>query len=58
MGQEIEVVQRMSDYKNIEGVLMATTIESETPMGKGKVVMSEIKFNQEISDDIFKQPTK
>ena len=58
MGQEVEVVQHMSDFKNIDGVLMATTIESETPMGSGKVVMNEIKFNQEINDDIFKQPAK
>ena len=58
MGQEVEVVQRMSDYKNIEGVLMATTIESETPMGTGRVVMNEIKFNQDIDDALFKQPAK
>lgn len=58
MGQEVKIVQRMSDYKNIDGILMATTIESETPMGSGKVVMNEIKFNQEISDDIFKLPGK
>jgi outer membrane lipoprotein-sorting protein len=58
MGQEVEVVQRMSDYKNIDGVLMATTIESETPMGTGRVILSEIKFNQDIDDAIFKQPAK
>lgn len=58
MGQEVEVAQKMSDYKNIDGVLVATTIESDTPMGNGKVVLSEIKFNEDVNDDIFKQPAK
>lgn len=58
MGQEVEVTQRMSDYKNFDGILMATTIESETPMGTGQVIMNEIKFNQDIDEAIFKQPSK
>ena len=58
MGQEVEVVQRMSDYKDIDGILMATTIASETPMGSGKLIMHEIKFNQDINDDIFKLSDK
>lgn len=57
MGQEVEVVQKMSDYLNINGVLMAMKIESVTPMGIAQVVMEKITFNQEIDDSIFKRPS-
>ena len=58
MGQEVDVIQRMSDYKDIDGILMGTTIESESPMGTGRVVMNDIKFNEEMDDDTFKRPSK
>lgn len=57
MGQEAEVVKRMSNYKNFDGVLVATKIESESPMGTGSVTINEIKFNQDIDDSVFKKPS-
>ena len=39
MGQEVEVEQKMGDYKNINGILMATKLESITPMGAISIIM-------------------
>lgn len=58
MGQEIEVEQKMSEYKNFNGVNMATKIESNTPMGVMGVVIEELKCNQEFDDAIFVRPAK
>lgn len=58
MGQTVEVEQRMSDYKTIGGVTMATKIETDSPMGKGVITMEEIEFNIDIDDALFERPTK
>ena len=58
MGQEVNVTQKLSDYKDIEGVLIATKITSETPMGDGVIVMEEVKFNEVVDDSIFERPAK
>lgn len=58
MGQEVNVTQKMSDYKDIDGILVATKITSETPMGDGVIVMEEVKFNEEVDDSIFERPAK
>ncbi len=57
-GQTIDVNQKMLDYKKIDGVNIATKIESESPMGTATVVMEEVKFNVDFDDAIFKQPAK
>lgn len=55
-GQEVEVEQIMNDYKNIDGVMMATKIESKTPMGTANIVFDEIKFGEDFDDAIFAKP--
>lgn len=58
MGQTLEVEQRFMDYKNVDGILMATKIESDSPMGTATILMNEIKFNVDIDDSAFIKPTK
>lgn len=55
-GQEVEVEQNMNDYKNFDGIMMATTIESKSPMGTANIVFEEIKFGENIDDSIFSRP--
>ena len=57
MGQEVNVTQKMMDYKDIDGIKMATKIISKTPMGDGEVVMEDIKLNPKIDDSIFEKPS-
>lgn len=58
MGQTLEVEQRFKDYKNVDGILMATKIESDSPMGTATILMNEIKFNIEVNDSDFEKPSK
>lgn len=58
MGQTVDVEQRMSEYKTIDGITMATKIESDSPMGTAVISMEEIKFNVDIDDAIFNRPAK
>jgi outer membrane lipoprotein-sorting protein len=55
-GQEVEMEQNMNDYKNIDGIMMATTIDSKSPMGTASVVFNDIKFGENIDDSIFSKP--
>ena len=57
-GQEIDVVQKFSDYKNFDGITMASKMESATPMGNVSVIVVEFKINENFDDAIFKQPAK
>ena len=56
--QGMNVTQKISDYKNIDGVMIGTTIESETPMGNTQIVMEEVNFNKDIDDSIFERPAE
>jgi outer membrane lipoprotein-sorting protein len=58
MGQTVEVEQRFAEYKNIDGIMIATKIESVSPMGTATISMDEVKFNVEIDDAIFNKPAK
>ncbi|MCD6354722.1 MAG: hypothetical protein J7L95_04150 [Prolixibacteraceae bacterium] len=58
MGKTVEVEQRFKDYKEIDGIQMAMTIESKTPMGTAKVVMEDVKFNEALDDSTFARPAK
>ena len=58
MGKTVEVEQRFQDYEDIDGIQMAMTIESKTPMGTAKVVMEDVKFNEALDDSIFERPVK
>ena len=46
------------DYKEIEGVQMATKIESDSPMGTAVITLEEVKFNEPVDDAIFVRPAK
>ncbi len=58
MGQEVEVEQKMSEYKDFGGVFMATKMESLTAMGNVSIIIEEFKVNQKFDEAIFKQPVK
>jgi outer membrane lipoprotein-sorting protein len=58
MGQTVEVEQRFAEYKNIDGIMIATKIESVSPMGTATISMDEVKFNVEVDDAIFNKPAK
>lgn len=55
-GQEVEVEQNMSDYKNFDGIMMPTKIESKSPMGTATILFSQIKFGENYDDSIFAKP--
>ena len=58
MGQTADVEQRMLEYKDIDGVKVATKIESDSPMGTATITISEIVFNKDIDDAVFARPAK
>jgi outer membrane lipoprotein-sorting protein len=58
MGQEVEVEQKMSEYKDFNGVFMPTKMESLTAMGNVSITIEEFKINQKFDDAIFTQPVK
>lgn len=57
MGQEMNVTQKTSEYKDFDGIKIATKITSETPMGDININMEEVLFNQKIDDAIFERPS-
>lgn len=58
MGQTVDVEQRMTDYKTINGVTMATKLESDSPMGKAVIIIEEFSFDEKYDNSIFKKPVK
>ncbi len=56
MGQEVNVTQKMEEYKDFDGIKIATKIISKTPMGDAEIVMEDVKFNPAIEDSIFEKP--
>lgn len=57
-GQEVEVQQNMSDYKQVDGIMVAHRIESSSPMGTANIIIEKVDFNPEFADDIFNKPGK
>jgi hypothetical protein len=57
-GTELEIESKMSDYQIKEGVAIAMSIESVTPMGSVTIKITKVDFNVEMDDAIFKKPTK
>lgn len=58
MGQEVDVDMKMSDYKDFNGVQMATKQESTTPMGSVNIIIEEFKLDEKFDDAIFNRPEK
>ena len=56
MGQTMDIVTKMVEYKEVKGIKMANKIEVEMPMGKQSVVMEEIKIDEPIDDALFEKP--
>ncbi len=57
-GQTMEVEQTMSDFKSFNGITMPTKINSKMPMGDAEIVFEDVKFNEDIDNSVFKQPSK
>ncbi|MFW6246009.1 MAG: LolA family protein [Tangfeifania sp.] len=55
-GQEVTVEQIMSDYKNINGVMVATKIESKSPMGSAVINFKDMNFGAPLDNSIFEKP--
>jgi outer membrane lipoprotein-sorting protein len=56
--ETIEMQQNISEYKNINGVMMPSKIESKSPTGTAKITFNKISFNEEIEESEFKMPEK
>ncbi|WP_319230851.1 outer membrane lipoprotein-sorting protein [Draconibacterium orientale] len=56
MGQSIDIVTKMVEYKDVQGIKMAHKIEIEMPMGKQSMVMDEIKIDEPLDDALFEKP--
>jgi outer membrane lipoprotein-sorting protein len=55
-GQEVEVEQTLSEYKNYDGILVPMKIESKMPMGNASVVFEEYIFGEKFDESIFTKP--
>jgi outer membrane lipoprotein-sorting protein len=55
-GQEVTVEQIMSEYKEVDGVMVATKIESKSPMGTATITFEDLKFGAPVDDSIFEKP--
>lgn len=55
-GQEVTVEQVMSDYEEIDGVMIATKIESKSPMGSATISFNDMKFDAPLDESIFDKP--
>ena len=56
MGQTMDIVTRMLEYKEVKGIKIANKIEVEMPMGKQSVIMEEIKVDEPLDDALFSRP--
>ncbi|WP_297085703.1 hypothetical protein [uncultured Draconibacterium sp.] len=56
MGQSMDIVTKMLEYKDVKGVKVANRIEVEMPMGKQSMIMEEIKVDENIDDAVFSRP--
>jgi outer membrane lipoprotein-sorting protein len=55
-GQEVEIEQNLSDYKNMDGILMPMKMESKMPMGTANIIFENITFGENFDDSIFTRP--
>lgn len=55
-GQEITVEQIMSDYENIDGVMVATKIESKSPVGSAVINFKNLNFGAPVDNSVFEKP--
>ncbi len=55
-GQTVDIEQKMSDYKNEGGIMMAHKIESNSPMGTAIILITDVSFNENLNDSIFEKP--
>ncbi|MFW6246377.1 MAG: LolA family protein [Tangfeifania sp.] len=55
-GEEVTIEQVMSDYKEVDGVKVATKIESKSPMGSAVINFKDLKFGTPIDNSIFEKP--
>ncbi|MCK5730408.1 MAG: hypothetical protein KAH68_05005 [Draconibacterium sp.] len=57
-GQEVDIEQNLSEYKDFDGFKMATKMLSTTPMGDVSLTIVEFKLNESFDEAMFKQPGK
>ena len=58
-GNEIKVETMFSDYKEVDGMMMAHTMTQNNPMqGKVEIKMTSAEINPKLDTAIFKMPTK
>lgn len=55
-GQEVTVEQIMSDYEKIDGVMVATRVESKSPMGSATISFKKLNFGASLDESIFEKP--
>ena len=58
MGQTMDVVTKVLDYKDINGIKIGSKMEVETPMGTQSVSMDEVKLDEPMDDSIFARPAE
>lgn len=56
MGQETELDMTFSDYKEIDGMLFAHSIEMSSSQGGMALTIDDIAVNEEIDDSVFAMP--
>ena len=56
MGQETEVAMVMGDYKEIDGMMFAHSIDISGGQGGVSLILEDIEVNGEIDDELFAMP--
>ncbi|HVS16928.1 MAG TPA: hypothetical protein VMV46_23710 [Thermoanaerobaculia bacterium] len=57
-GQELETTATLSDYKEVDGLMIAHSVQTESPMGTQSITIQEVEVNPEIDDARFAMPAK
>ena len=55
-GQELETTTTISDYKEVDGLMIPHSLQSEMPMGSQSITLEEVEINPEIEDSFFAMP--
>jgi outer membrane lipoprotein-sorting protein len=55
-GQEMETTSTISDYKEVDGLMIAHSVQAESPMGVQSITIQEVEINPEIDDARFAMP--
>lgn len=55
-GQTVETEVNITDYKEIDGIVVPARMETKNPMGNASITFEEITFDEKVDDSVFEKP--